>query len=166
MSEEKVDSLKVSEWLVQYLNQVGINYLLIEHGPFHSCADNDLNLQAVDVKNILLWSRSKKIPVLLVIPCEGRVNFKNLKNYTGIKDLSFASRDTCIEVLGAEPGSLSVLGLLYGKKMCKVFIDSSLLDQKLQLHPCDNRKTVVMWFRDLIYLLNQNTVDFEVIKII
>ncbi|MCS6961762.1 MAG: hypothetical protein NZT61_04585 [Deltaproteobacteria bacterium] len=157
----KIGRILISDQILEYLKERNVTFELYHHKPFHSCSDNDLNIQGTDVKNILLHSKKCDKVFLVVLPCSSRLSVKVLKKITGCTDLEFAPVDLCRKVLACEPGSLSVLSLLVRQAKIDIFFDNTVILETVHLHPADNTKTLAIDCKTVISLLNEKGYDVK-----
>lgn len=140
--------------IFEKLNELGINYDLIEHPAVYTIEE----LEVVDssyrnkiVKNLFLRDDKKKHYILLVISKDKKVNLKDLRMKIKSRPLTFASEDSLSEYLRLSKGSVTPFGILNDDLLrVEVMIDKSLLDyEHIGIHPNENTATVFIRPKDL-----------------
>ena len=84
------------------------------------------------------------------------VDLKSLAARLGLSKLSLASANQLMEILGIEPGAVSLLSLV-NDTSCKVevLVDQDLWQKdKIQCHPLVNTATLVISRQDIIKFLD------------
>lgn len=84
--------------------------------------------------------------LLIVVGDDKSVDLKGLKDAVGADKLSFASPERMLELLGVEPGSVTILGLANDMEhKVEVFIDQAIWNaEEFQCHPLVNTATLVI----------------------
>ena len=130
-----------------FLDSLGVAYDRVDHdAAFHieTCHAVDEVLEAPIAKNLFLCNRQRTQFYLLLLEGDKVFKTKYLSSQLGCSRLSFAPEEDLQELLGVQPGSASLLGLLQDpENRVKLVIDKPLLSQKwLGLHPCKNTSTL------------------------
>ena len=102
------------EEIYQYLTGKGISYEVTEHGAVYNMEDlatMDLPYPDSDAKNLFVRDDKKRNYYLITVKGEKRVNLKEFRKAHGLRNLSFASPDDLMEIIGLIPGAVTPLGL-------------------------------------------------------
>ena len=97
------------------LEELGIPFDRVDHDPAEDMADCAVISQALGAdicKNLLLTPRNRSAFYLLAMPGDKPFVTKELSKQIGSSRLSFATAEDLEQLLGVQPGSASVLGLL------------------------------------------------------
>ncbi|MDP4090885.1 MAG: prolyl-tRNA synthetase associated domain-containing protein [Bacillota bacterium] len=135
------------------LEGLGIPYKKYEHKAVFTVeeANNlDIRIPGGHCKNIFVCDKKKETYILVVLPDEKSVNFKELSNKTGYKGLKFASEEMLEKYLGLKAGSVSPFGLVNDdKKKVEVIIDKDIFRTGLVgFHPNVNTSTLTVTSED------------------
>lgn len=83
-----------------------------------------------------------------------------------MRNLSFASPDDLMAIMGLIPGAVTPLGLLNDEEKKVIFyLDQELEDSLIGVHPNDNTATVWMQSKDLMMLLKEHGTEVHVVEI-
>lgn len=152
-----------------FLSCHGIRFSCIRHKPLHSVEDGiELAAQIgiIPCKSLLVTNRQHKYFMVLVQGDEA-VDLHKVAEASGSSRLSFASLEAMDELLYAEPGSVSPLGLIFDTgKLIRLIIDSRvLMSENIILAPCVNYESAIISSRDFIdiFLPAANHSDYVVI---
>lgn len=155
--------------IYQYLTGKGISYEVTEHGAVYNMeelAAVDLPYPDCDAKNLFVRDDKKRNYYLITVKGEKRVNLKEFRKAHGLRNLSFASADDLMTIMGLIPGAVTPLGLLNDEEKKVVFyLDQELEDSLIGVHPNDNTATVWMQSKDLIMLLKEHGTEVNVVEI-
>lgn len=153
----------------QYLTDRGISYEVTEHGAVYNMeelAAVDLPYPDCDAKNLFVRDDKKRNYYLITVKGEKRVNLKEFRKAHGLRNLSFASADDLMTIMGLIPGAVTPLGLLNDEEKKVVFyLDQELEDSLIGVHPNDNTATVWMQSKDLMMLLKEHGTEVHVVEI-
>ena len=134
--------------IYQYLTGKGISYEVTEHGAVYNMEDlaaMDLPYPDSDAKNLFVRDDKKRNYYLITVKGEKRVNLKEFRKAHGLRNLSFASPDDLMAIMGLIPGAVTPLGLLNAEEKKVIFyLDQELEDSLIGVHPNDNTATVWM----------------------
>ena len=130
-----------------FLDSLGISYRRVDHEAamtMEVCAEIDRVLEAPTCKNLFLANRQQTVFYLLMMPGDKPFRTKDLSAQIGSSRLSFGSPEHMQALLGVEPGSASVLGLLHDtQRRVQLLVDEALLQApRLGCHPCRNTSTL------------------------
>lgn len=155
--------------IYQYLTGKGISYEVTEHGAVYNMEDlaaMDLPYPDSDAKNLFVRDDKKRNYYLITVKGEKRVNLKEFRKAHGLRNLSFASPDDLMAIMGLIPGAVTPLGLLNAEEKKVIFyLDQELEDSLIGVHPNDNTATVWMQSKDLMMLLKEHGTEVHVVKI-
>ena len=133
---------------------LNISYKQIEHPAVFTIEESklvDKDLGGIGCKNLLLTDRRREQFFLVLLEQDKRADTKALAKLAGVSRLVFAHAEELLAVLGLTPGSVSPFGIIHDKNnVVTLIIDEALVDGKLQFHPNDNTKTVLVDYADLI----------------
>lgn len=136
------------------LDELGISYRRVDHEAAETiemCGAVEQLLQAEICKNLFLCNRQQTAFYLLIMPGQKPFRTKDVTGQLGCSRLSFAPADKMEEMIGAKPGSASVLGLLFDQtKQVQLVIDREVLRQaEFGCHPCRNTTSIAFSMTDL-----------------
>ena len=155
--------------IYQYLTGKGISYEVTEHGAVYNMEDlatMDLPYPDSDAKNLFVRDDKKRNYYLITVKGEKRVNLKEFRKAHGLRNLSFASPDDLMAIMGLIPGAFTPLGLLNAEEKKVIFyLDQELEDSLMGVHPNDNTATVWMQSKDLMMLLKEHGTEVHVVEI-
>lgn len=137
-----------------FLDSLGVEYDRIDHEAAFTmevCEEIDKVLGGKTCKNLFLCNRQKTAFYLLLMPGDKPFKTKDLSAQIGSSRLSFAGEDDMKEILNLTPGSVTILGLMYGKeKKVKLLVDEEVLnDEYFGCHPCINTTSIKMKTSDV-----------------
>lgn len=132
----------------QFFETHGIPYEMFEHAAVFT-VEESLKLPSMPgmgTKNLFLRDSKGTRIFLVTVGHDTRVDLKALQSILDIDKLSFASAETLKELLGVEPGSVTLLGLINdSERKVEVVIDRDLwAADLLQCHPLRNTATTVL----------------------
>ena len=125
------------------LEELDIPYAWLDHEvkmTIADCADIDEILAIRLCKNLFLTNKTKDRLFLLLMPGDKPFVTRIVSKLVGSSRLEFAPADLMERHLNLQPGSVSVMGLLYDReKAVELLIDREVLDHPyVGLHPCVN----------------------------
>lgn len=142
------------EQCYELLDSLNIDYLRLDHEPVLSssdCVEIEETLGIPSCKNLFLHNTKKTRYYLLLIPSDKHMDAARLAHEIGETRFSFGSAQAMEEMLGIEPGSVSLLALINdpdGK--VHLLIDEEVLDSEfLGLHPCVNTTSLKIAMDDV-----------------
>ncbi|MCL6414342.1 prolyl-tRNA synthetase associated domain-containing protein [Aestuariirhabdus sp. Z084] len=141
------------------LRQTGIEYRT--HEPVFTCEEaTDIlgDLPGVKAKNLFLKDRKGSRYILLCTEENRRADLKRLASKLDSSRLSMASNDDLAQLLGTEPGALSLLSLLNDPQhKVEAVIDADLQQADLMhCHPLSNRCTMAVDMELLLRLVGDS----------
>ncbi len=154
----------------ELLENLNINYEVVEHPPLFSRSDNEkynIKIDAVVCKNLFLTNSKKSNYYLCSLPLNKKANLKLLQIILGEKRLSFVNEELLEEMLGVKSGSVSIFNVINVEKNRVIFLlDEELLQyEKIGFHPNVNTKTVIFNSKELTKILNYYNVEYKFIKV-
>lgn len=137
----------VKNEVLSFLDSAEIEYKIVYHEAAHTieqCADVEKIIGAPICKNLLLCPSNESEFVLLALSSEKPFVTKDISKKLGTSRLSFAKGERMRELLNTEPGSLSILGLLFDTRhKVRLAVDGDLMkNEYFCCHPCDNAATI------------------------
>lgn len=151
-TEKRAD---MEEEVYDFLDSLNISFERIDHSPTATislCQEVEQILRIEICKNLFLSNRQETHFYLLMMPGKKDFRTKDLSAQIGSSRLSFASSEFMQKFLKTEPGSASVLGLLFDKeKKVRLLIDEDVLkDEYIGCHPCKNTTSLKIKTADLL----------------
>ena len=103
-------------------------------------------------KTIVLCNRKKTSFFLIVMPAFKALDTKEVGRIIGVSGLSFAPADKMVEILGAEPGEATVMGILNdGEDYVQVLVDKEVADDEyFACNPGVNTSHIKFKTKDLL----------------
>lgn len=137
------------------LDRLMIAYRRVDHEPAETmemCEVIETRLEVEICKNLFLCNRQQTAFYLLVMPARKSFQTKLLTGQLGCARLSFAPPARMEEMIGAQPGSASVLGLQFDTAhQVQLVIDRDVLTRtQFACHPCRNTTSLGFAMTDLI----------------
>ena len=141
----------------EFLNKSGINYEITEHKAvfnMEELGEVKLPYPEFDAKNLFVRDDKKQNYYLIT---DKRVNLKEFRKKYGLRNLSFASAEELMKIMGLTPGSVTPLGLLNDEEhIVKFYLDSEFNGTLIGVHPNDNTATVWLKSEDLIKIIKEH----------
>ena len=137
------------------LDRLGIPFNRVDNdsvSTMEECVEIDKVLGAEIRKTIVLCNRKKTSFFLVVMPAEKPLDTKDLGRKIGVSGLSFAPADKLMEILGAEPGSATIMGILNDRDdYVQVIIDKEVADEEyFACNPGANTSHIKLRTSDLL----------------
>ncbi len=138
------------------LRELAIDFVRVEHehaDTMEDCVAIGEVLGADVCKNLVLCNRQKTNFYLLTMPGDKPFFTKDLSHQIGSSRLSFASADAMEELLHVQPGSASILSLLFDTEhRVQLVMDRETKEQEyFCCHPCQNNGTLRMKTADVLH---------------
>ncbi len=153
----------------QYLTEQNIPYEITEHRAVFNMEELDaveLPYPEWDAKNLFVRDDKKKNYYLITVKGDKRVNLKEFRKQHGLRNLSFASSEDLLEIMGLQPGSVSPLGILNDEeKRVYFFLDAEFDGNKIGIHPNENTATIWLAAKDLMELIKKHGNEAEFVEI-
>lgn len=144
--------------LTFFLSSHGIYPQIIEHPAVFTCAESEKlpPMPGMGTKNLFLVSENGDRVMLVVVQHGRRTDLKGLAVLLGERRVSFGSAELLKELLGVDPGSVTLLGLLYdGQRKVELFVDRPIwAAESIQCHPLRNTATAILPHNDLVTFLD------------
>lgn len=157
--------------IYNFLNEKNIWHEITEHEAVYNMeelSNVELPYPDADAKNLFVRDDKKVNYYLITVKGNKRVDLKEFRKNNGTRNLSFASADDLMAIMGLIPGAVSPLGILNDNElkvhfyMDKDFIGDSNL---IGIHPNDNTATVWMKTADLIEIIKEHGNDVNIVEI-
>lgn len=134
--------------ILAYLDARELAYLRVEHPAVFTCADVarvDLPVRGVETKNLFLRDERHN-HYLVMTACEKRLDLKRLSREIGVAKLQFGSPEALLDLLGLEPGAVTVLALINDAAgQVRLLVDAQYWPAPAYLcHPMVNTATLVL----------------------
>lgn len=116
-------------------------------------APSSLRRWGADIcKNLLLTPRNRSAFYLLAMPGDKPFVTRDLSKQIGSSRLSFATAEDLEQLLGVQPGSASVLGLLNDKEhRVTLVLDRAVAESRwFGCHPCRNTSSLRLRTEDVL----------------
>lgn len=144
----------------EFLNKSGVNYEITEHKAvfnMEQLGEVKLPYPEFDAKNLFVRDDKKQNYYLITVKGDKRVNLKEFRKKYGLRNLSFASAEELMKIMGLTPGSVTPLGLLNDEEhIVKFYLDSEFNGTLIGVHPNDNTATVWLKSEDLIKIIKEH----------
>ena len=144
----------------EFLNKSGVNYEITEHKAVFNMdelGEVKLPYPEFDAKNLFVRDDKKQNYYLITVKGDKRVNLKEFRKKYGLRNLSFASAEELMKIMGLTPGSVTPLGLLNDEEhIVKFYLDSEFNGTLIGVHPNDNTATVWLKSEDLIRIIKEH----------
>lgn len=144
----------------EFLNKSGVNYEITEHKAvfnMEELGEVKLPYPEFDAKNLFVRDDKKQNYYLITVKGDKRVNLKEFRKKYGLRNLSFASAEELMKIMGLTPGSVTPLGLLNDEEhIVKFYLDSEFNGTLIGVHPNDNTATVWLKSEDLIKIIKEH----------
>ncbi|HCD81809.1 MAG TPA: prolyl-tRNA editing protein [Ruminococcaceae bacterium] len=144
----------------EFLNKSGVNYEITEHKAvfnMEELGEVKLPYPEFDAKNLFVRDDKKQNYYLITVKGDKRVNLKEFRKKYGLRNLSFASAEELMKIMGLTPGSVTPLGLLNDEgHIVKFYLDSEFNGTLIGVHPNDNTATVWLKSEDLIRIIKEH----------
>lgn len=161
----------MKEKVLKKLQELNINYKLIEHPPVFTIEEmnklGDIFEGAKICKNLFVRDQKGKRHFLIVMPEEKRAPLSEIALKIESTKLSFASEERLMKYLKLTPGSVTPLAVINDENAeVEVILDEELKNEKmLGVHPCINTATILITPSDLEKYIKSNNNEIKYIKI-
>lgn len=131
------------------LDTLGIAYGRVDHShadTIEACHAVEQILGWPVCKNLFLCNRQKTQYYLLMLEGDKVFKTKDLSKQLGVARLSFAGADDMQTMLGVQPGSVTVLGLMNDQEnRVQLVMDKPIADAPyISCHPCISTSTLLL----------------------
>jgi len=133
--------------IYSFLSQHSIDYQRHEHPAVFTCEQAEKwvpPMQAARTKNLFLRDRKGLRHFLVVVGYEKSVDLKKLTPLLAADKLALGTTERMLELLGVEPGSVTILGLAHDSqgRVEVVFDEPIAAAASLRCHPLVNTATL------------------------
>lgn len=159
------------EQIYEFIKSKNIWYEITEHKAVFNMDDlSRINIlyPESDAKNLFVRDDKKRNYYLITIKGNKKVNLKEFRKNNNIRNLSFASENDLMNILGLIPGAVTPLGLLNDKDLKVTFyLDKDFVykDSIIGIHPNDNTATIWIKVDDLINIIKEHGNMVNIVKI-
>ena len=151
-----------------YLVEHSVAYEITEHPAVYNMAEMaevPLLYPDADAKNLFVRDDKKRHYYMITVQGDKRVDLKAFRKQHGLRNLSFASADDLMSILGLIPGAVTPLGLLNDQeRKVELYLDAAF-SELIGVHPNDNTATVWMKTVDLIRMIEEHGNTVRVVDI-
>ena len=157
--------------IYDYLKAHQVSYEAAEHPAVYNMEEMsqiDLPHPEVDAKNLFVRDDKKANYYLITVKGDKRVNLKEFRHQHSLRNLSFASEQDLMEIMGLIPGAVTPLGLLNDIDLkVQLYLDRDFLGSSglIGVHPNDNTATIYLQAQDLIGLIQEHGNKVEIVEI-
>ena len=157
--------------IYDYLKAHQVSYEAAEHPAVYNMEEMsqiDLPHPEVDAKNLFVRDDKKANYYLITVKGDKRVNLKEFRHQHSLRNLSFASEQDLMEIMGLIPGAVTPLGLLNDTDLkAQLYLDRDFLGSSglIGVHPNDNTATIYLQTQDLIRLIQEHSNKVEIVEI-
>ena len=153
-----IEILENEQKVYDRLNELGIDYKVIEHDPLYTAEDLKSIMdraRGVHCKNLFLRNAKGNKYYMIVLEHDKDVDLKNVKDLIGSTRLSFGSAERLLKVLNLTPGAVNPFSLINDKdKLVELYMDEEIFrGEPLNFHPNVNNKMVTIEEKDLLKYL-------------
>lgn len=163
-----IDIMSVNP-IYNFLEKNDISFEKFEHPAVYTCEEAEAlcpDMPGTSTKNLFLYDSRAGKYFLVIVGYEKRVDLKALQPILGAKKITFGSPEKLKEMLGVEPGSVTLLGLFNDQQnQVQAFFDEEIWQQDLQCHPLVNTATLVIPFEGVKKFLEASGHEYHVIKV-
>ena len=137
------------------LAELNIPFTRVDHEEAHdmdACVEISRVLGVDICKNLLLTPRNRSTFYLLCLPGDKPFLTKDFSKQIGSSRLSFATAEDLQALLGVQPGSASVLGLMNDtENAVQLVLDKPIAESaRIGCHPCINTSTLAVSTQDIL----------------
>lgn len=146
---------EVENRVYECLARLDIPFTRVDHEAAFTMEDCVAIGEALDVsicKNLLLTPRNRSAFYLLAMPGDKPFVTKELSKQIGSSRMSFATAEDLEQLLGVQPGSASVLGLLNDTEhRVTLVLDRAVAESRwFGCHPCRNTSSLRLRTEDVL----------------
>ena len=159
------------EQIYEFIKSKNVWYEITEHEAVFNMADlTRINIPypESDAKNLFVRDDKKRNYYLITVKGNKKVNLKEFRKSNNTRNLSFASEDDLMNILGLIPGAVTPLGLLNDKDLkVSFYLDKDFVyeDSIIGIHPNDNTATIWIKVDDLINIIKDHGNIVNIVKI-
>lgn len=154
--------------IYDYLKSENIWHEITEHEAVYNMQELEsveLPYPEADGKNLFVRDDKKTNYYLITVKGDKRVDLKEFRRNHETRNLSFASADDLMNIMGLIPGAVSPLGILNDAELkVHFYIDKDFMKDShlIGIHPNDNTATVWLKVEDLIDIIKEHGNAVEV----
>lgn len=155
----EIMAAKTRAELLAYLDELAVEATTIDHPPLYTVAQSQALRGTIDgghTKNLFLKDK-KGAYFLVTVEEDATVDLKTIHRVIGASGrVSFGSADALMRLLGVEPGSVTVFGLINDvDHQVKLVLDAGLIRHDfVNCHPLTNDATTRIAKDDLLRFLD------------
>lgn len=159
------------EQIYEFIKSKNIWHEITEHKTVFNMADlSRINIPYPDsdAKNLFVRDDKKRNYYLITVKGNKKVNLKEFRKSNNTRNLSFASENNLMNILGLIPGAVTPLGLLNDKDLRVTFyLDKDFVydNSIIGIHPNDNTATIWIKVNDLINIIKDHGNIVNIVKI-
>lgn len=147
----------VEQRVYDLLDALQISYQRVDHDPAYdmgACAGISQALGVHICKNLLLTPRNRSAFYLLAMPEDLPFRTADFSKIIGSSRLSFATGEDLQALLGVQPGSASVLGLMNDtERRVTLALERRVAEAEwFGCHPCRNTSSLRLKTKDLLHV--------------
>lgn len=147
----------VEQRVYDLLDALQISYQRVDHDPAYdmdACAGICQALGVHICKNLLLTPRNRSAFYLLAMPEDLPFRTADFSKIIGSSRLSFATGEDLQALLGVQPGSASVLGLMNDtERRVTLALEQRVAEAEwFGCHPCRNTSSLRLKTKDLLHI--------------
>ena len=147
----------VEQRVYDLLDALQISYQRVDHDPAYdmdACAGISQALGVHIWKNLLLTPRNRSAFYLLAMPEDLPFRTADFSKIIGSSRLSFATGEDLQALLGVQPGSASVLGLMNDtERRVTLALERRVAEAEwFGCHPCRNTSSLRLKTKDLLHV--------------
>ena len=148
--------LDTEQRVYDLLSRLRIPFTRVDHDPactMEECVSISQVLGADICKNLVLTPRNRSAFYLLCMPGDQPFSTKVFSKAVGSSRLSFASPDDMEALLGVQPGSASILGLMNDTEhRVTLALERSVAESEFfGCHPCRNTSSLRLRTADILH---------------
>ena len=157
--------------IYKYLKEKNIWHEITEHEAVYNMeelSNVELPYPDADAKNLFVRDDKKVNYYLITVKGDKRVDLKEFRKNNGTRNLSFASSDDLMNIMGLIPGAVSPLGILNDIEIkVKFYIDKDFMKDEhlIGIHPNDNTATVWLKVEDLIETVKGHGNEVNIVEV-
>lgn len=167
--------MELKKYVYNKLDELGIEYLIINHKAMFSEEDTDFDKFAYNIvigKNLFLRNKNKTRYYLIMLPLDKRIKLDELSKKIDETRFSFANENELDNYLKIAPGSVSYLNVITAEKLGGNFrevtyiIDEEIMSNKLvAFHPSDNTASVVTKPEVILTIFKEYGLKYNIINL-
>ena len=150
--------MSVFQKITQLLDASNIEYHLTEHAHVRT-SEEAARIRGVDMRTgaKAMVLKSKDTYLLCVLPADRRINWKKIKQVTGLKEIRFATEEEAEKVTTVKMGSVPPFGNVLG---LQTLYDKAILEtDSVNFNPGSTTHSISMKTSDLVKLVSPHIVE-------